>query len=636
MSHVDNLDAENKDSAPNGEEGAAPAEQATPSPAETPVSEPVAPTDEPAATADEPAATADEPAATADEPAAAADEPAAAADEPAATADEPAATADEPKADEAKAKGDAKGKSDKPAEGKGGRGRPSERDAMYQAFTTELESIDEIGTKLQKTIEFMEASLSQKGSPNFKNFWEARRVCLELFKENVNPVLRALLWEKYTELSTEARRLKQILDEQSAFAVEQIEIAVAGLESDIAGIADQVEKLPAVDFKVKCSAIQKNLSKYSALQKELNLLNAFATRVNALRKELIKTEMRIRFKNKFFQRLSAAGDKVFPHRKELVKAVGELYHADVKRFAELCGKKEEVAKQVHHYREEIKSLQAIAKTLTLNTKAFSQTRQMLSKCWDIVKELDKDRRKEWGAQREESRKNAEELKTEIAAFSEEYAKGEMSTKQGLNKIDEISTKMRNTQLGRDEVKMLRDTLGAAKKPVLEQSRAEEDERKAKRREEEAKAAARKQELREQLEALIVDATDAEALEAKCEEFKSELGKLSNARAERMDLDRLFKAAKDKAIELREEALLSLSDDAKERLVSLKKVLHQRNDRRQEIRSSLEALRKAAGGSGLDFEQAMANQEAIGEERVRLEKATAGIEEIEREIKQLGN
>ena len=68
-------------------------------------------------------------------------------------------------------------------------------------------------------------SAPQPQSPHFKDFWEARRLCLPLFKENMNPKSRSLLWAEYIEISAEARKLKEILDEQSPFAVEQIELA---------------------------------------------------------------------------------------------------------------------------------------------------------------------------------------------------------------------------------------------------------------------------------------------------------------------------------------------------------------------------------------------------------------------------
>ena len=202
----------------------------------------------------------------------------------------------------------------------------------FDAFLAELESLPDAETKLRKAIDFMETALSQGGSPHFKSFWEGRNLCVELFKQNINPISRSLLWAKYSDLSKEARRLKEILEEQSAFAAEQIEIAVSALEKEIDASKETLATLPALDFDVKPQTLDKHLKFYSETQQELNFLNAYASRINALRKELIKTEMRIKQKNKFFQRLSLAGDKVFPRRKELIKEVSHHFSELVDRF----------------------------------------------------------------------------------------------------------------------------------------------------------------------------------------------------------------------------------------------------------------------------------------------------------------
>ena len=100
--------------------------------------------------------------------------------------------------------------------------------------------------KISQALEFMEKALSQPGSPHFKEFWEARKQCLDLFKENIPPSPRAFLWSKYCELSKEARRLKEILDEQTAFAVEQIDIAIKALEEEIQNEHEAISKAPQI------------------------------------------------------------------------------------------------------------------------------------------------------------------------------------------------------------------------------------------------------------------------------------------------------------------------------------------------------------------------------------------------------
>src|SRR3990167_6563154 len=100
--------------------------------------------------------------------------------------------------------------------------------------------------KIRKAIEFMRSRLSLSASPGFRDFWEVRKVCLPLFKENIFPRSRAELWQQYIDLSEEARRLKEILDEQSAFAYEQIDLAVQALVQDLSSYQAIIDQMPEI------------------------------------------------------------------------------------------------------------------------------------------------------------------------------------------------------------------------------------------------------------------------------------------------------------------------------------------------------------------------------------------------------
>src|SRR5262245_23016287 len=65
--------------------------------------------------------------------------------------------------------------------------------------------------KLQKVIELMEASLAQSGIPNFKLFWDARKICLDFFKDPTLANIKTIYWPKCHELTKEALRLKTVL-----------------------------------------------------------------------------------------------------------------------------------------------------------------------------------------------------------------------------------------------------------------------------------------------------------------------------------------------------------------------------------------------------------------------------------------
>lgn len=507
----------------------------------------------------------------------------------------------------------------------------------FDKFLSELNQFDQLDAKLQFTVDFMESSLSQTGTPHFKSFWEARSLCLQLFKENVTPSLRATLWTKYNELSKEARRLKEILDEQSAFAVEQIEIAIKALEDDITTFDEQLQKMAPVDFSVTSKVMTKRLPHYQKLQNELNLLNTQASRINALRKELIRTEMRVRQKNKFFQRLSQAGDKVFPRRKDLIKEVSQSFIADVDAFI-----KDFFSDAATHHdslfalREEIKALQNMAKVLTLNTHSFTHTRMRLSDCWDKIKNEEKERKKERAQQKAVYKLNVEEALQKLQAFNQAFQANQLSVSEATKQLDEITSYMRGLELGRDEQRFLREELNNARKPILEKQHAAENQRHQQENERERQRRDSIQEIKQRIDGLLKnnESLDADALTAEREAILEKMSSMSMSKAEKLEIERQLKPLRDIISEKKESSLLALSEDDRQSLQQLKEILKQRKERRQEIKNQIETFRKASGSSGLDFEQAMNYNTQMAVEKERLEKISAGIKEIEQKIAEL--
>ena len=278
---------------------------------------------------------------------------------------------------------------------------------QFLAFQKVFEEQINSESKLELAINFMEECLTHGSTPQFRNFWEARRYCLPLFKETIAPAVRSKLWSKYSDLSKEAKRLKEIFDEQSAFAVEQIDIAIKALLVELEHADEQIKKANLSETFNIPPSLSHSKQLYYELQVQLNILKTQAARINALRKELLKTEMRIRQKNKFFQMLSSAGDKVFPKRKELIKQISGQFIEDIGRFIQTHFGKDAAIESLYIVREEIKALQSLARVLTLNTLAFSQTRAQLSECWDKIKLEEKERKKERAHQRVAFKQNGE-------------------------------------------------------------------------------------------------------------------------------------------------------------------------------------------------------------------------------------
>lgn len=506
----------------------------------------------------------------------------------------------------------------------------------YDTFLSELNLLSDAESKLQKAIDFMETSLSHGGSPHFKSFWDARTLSLELFKQSISSPTRSVLWNKYTELSKEARRLKEVLEEQSAFAVEQIEIAILALENDIESNVNFLSKGITLEFPIECKSLEKKIPYYQNIQSELNLLNAQATRINALRKELIKTEMRIRQKNKFFQRLSTAGDKVFPRRKELIKDVSQHFIEDVDAFIYENFSKSSLHDSLFFLREEIKAMQGMAKILTLNTHSFTHTRLRLSECWDKIKGFEKDRKKARAQQKTLFKQNQDAAQQKISELNEAFSSKQLSVADALKKAEEITAFMRQIELGRDELKILRDQLTSARQPILEQQKLEEQERQNQEQEREKQRKQRFTELWSESENLLnqVDGLDAEKLSAARDAILEKIAISSLSKLEKQELERFIKPLKDVISDKKERALLDLSEDDRQKLGHLKTLLKEKKERRNEIKNQLEIYRKAKGGSGLDFEQAMNYNNQIALEKERLEKLNQSIKELEEMIEQV--
>lgn len=503
-----------------------------------------------------------------------------------------------------------------------------------KALIEELKLLADPEKKLEHAIVFMQQALSQSGVPHFKEFWEVRRICLDLFKENISPSVRMSLWTRYSELCRQARKLKEIFDEQSAFAVEQIEIAVSAIENEVNYLPDLLEKMPEVDFGIECRSLGDHTNRYKELQRELNLLNTYATKTNSLRKELIKTEMRIRSKNRFFERLSKLGDAVFPRRKELIQEVSKLFQQDVDHFIEKTFTDELKTQELFDAREEIKALQATAKVLTLNTECFSETRKRLSECWDSIKNVVKERKKEVSEQRAQYKKAKDEFSSELEALKTRVEAKEIADKEAEKLLDDISNRMRKTPLGKIEIRELRDVVRVVRDQIYQKMHAEETEKKkeAKKRELEAKEFF--DSCRQTLQTLLSELKQGsvEECEARYQEALIQVAKAQCTRAQKQELETVIRKIKDGITDLKDQALLS--DDERMELSSLEELLSERRERKQEIRQEIESLRRLRGSSGLDISQAMQYNELMESQKERLEKIEAGIREIEDKIDRL--
>jgi hypothetical protein len=512
-----------------------------------------------------------------------------------------------------------------------------EQSAYLDGLMRDLAALPDAENKLQRVIAFMEEALSQTGRPHFKSFWQARGLCIQFFKDDsISPTIRTNLWAKYTELSKTARRLKEFFDEQSAFAVEQIEIAINALETEVTQLEQQQGEIPQHEIAIESKTLEGHYPFYIKIQGEIDLLNTKAARINALRKELINTGMPSRKKNKFFQRLSLLGDKVFPRRKELIQKLSEHFIKDIDAFIKTYFSGSDLHGPLFFLREEIKSLQGIAKSLTLNTQAFTHTRMCLSECWDKIKQLDKERKKTRIQQKNIFKENEDAVKAKIEECRLALAENKLSPNDGLKKIDEVVNFMRTVQLGRMELKSLRDELDALRQPLFDQMKAADQRRHDQESERQNQKERSNQELKTAIESLLNNASGMtiDLLNSERDQLIQRIQTPQFSRTEKLEFERILKPLRDIILEKKSQALQNLSDNDRQALVQLKDLLNERKELRQEVKEQLEALRRAVGSSGLDFEKALEYNAQLSAQKERLEKINHGIQEVEQRISEL--
>lgn len=504
--------------------------------------------------------------------------------------------------------------------------------SAFAEFEKALNALATPEEKIVHGLSYMRETISQEGSPRFREFWESRRIVLPLFKENVNAAIRSKLWNEHVELTVEARRLKEILEEQSAFAVEQIDLAIGAVEKDLVNLEAVLKQSTPIQFPGLPQSIGSREEFYQGLQQELSIFNALASRLNGLRKEIMKTDMRIRFKTKLFKRLSELGDQVFPKRKKLIEQVSTEFEKDVEAFVVNHFKGEEVVGAPYYaLREEIKSFQWMAKALTLSSSVFSRTRLRMSECWDLIKGLEREYKK---VQMEKKMASSDALQAIQAKVTELKEKGPSLTLRDLDReIDVVYGEMRNVYLDRDDIRYLRDSLANIRAPHIAAQ-----EKKAQELEEAEKEKIRlKRErialMKEKVQELVQKGAqlDLDTLLLQWKALEAEISSLEFSKMEKQQLERQLRPVKDVIADKKEHSLLNLSDDDRKTLENFRTVLQQKKERRQEIKEIVDGYRKTLGTSGLDFEKAFHLQELLDQEKERLDKANLAIEEIEQKI-----
>lgn len=440
------------------------------------------------------------------------------------------------------------------------------------SFEIELATLKEPEEKIAFSLQFMQRCLSREGPPSFKEFWEARKLCLTFFKQTLNPKSRSLLWEKYIGLTSEAYHLKELMDQESSFAREQIEGAIKALEDNIQNITTLLNQAESLDIPEECYPILSNRNQYQLSYQEFYLLHTFAERAHALRKEILKTEMRFRFKNKLLDALTNIGDHLFPRRKLLMENLCDAFLVDIEKYAKGAFDRELQSGSIFTLKDTIKALQYVAGQLYFNSEPFAKTKKLLGECWEKIQVKERERRAHLAKKKEISRQN-----------DEESAKRNQEEKEQKRIDDEIESQRRALFL------------------------------------------AYKLELQNLIEASL----DLELLQKKYDQLDEEKSALILNEQELVEISSLLREIKQKIFDQKQQLLFSLEDP--EILDKLDDLLGERKKMRQELKKELESLRKASFGSGMDFERAIYFKDLLENGKQLLDKIETSIVEIEEKI-----
>lgn len=499
---------------------------------------------------------------------------------------------------------------------------PEKKKDPFLLFKEEFDQKQRAEEKMECALTFMQELLSQKGPLRLKSFWDTQYLCSALFREKIPSDKKNAFWMRYSQLKEEASRLKEIMDAEALFSVEQIELAIEALEADYSHFREMVEKFPLLTFPKKSPFLESKLGDYKELQRELQFLKTLTLRLEALRTETLTIGMKISIKNRLLKRLSLLGDLVFPKRKELLKNVSDQFMQDVERFAKeyfSFEKKEEgsLAKELPFYllREEVKGLQALGKELMLTAGAFNKMRKTLSRCWDYLKEKEEEKKRELDVKNEGSKKQKEEIFVKITQFAHDCEKEEGLSKEKVDThYQTILQVMNEASLTRPDAKQLRDKLEGIRYKAL-------DKIAEKIAAEEKAEIGRVENLKKELTSLLekIADTDLDLLLEKEGMLRKEIEELPLNSIDYLVIARNYSILQGalldkKAEEAGKEEWEGLCENKQELLVAIKE--------------EIEGYRREMSGSGLDFNKAILYRELFNQAKSHLEREQKALDRIE--------
>lgn len=497
-------------------------------------------------------------------------------------------------------------------------------------FREALNALESPIQRVRLCIVVMRQSLSKPNYPAFVLFWEAKKSALESFKEISTPTVRSALWEEYIELTKEARRLSDLLQEQNAFSLEQIELAVQTLEKDLEEEASRISSMDRITFPKEASTLLDRETTYNNNQLQLNFIHAMASKIQTIRKELISVPTSMKHKGRVLQRLSSLGDQIFPRRKKMIQEMSTLFYEDVQRFiskyfeTKATGSKEK-SPPLYLLKEEIKAFQKMAKVFSISSECFFSTRKLLGKCFDTIKQREKERRLGYQEKKQKTQQVFESIYQEIQNFGKWISTETFSKKTYSDKLNDLVENIERVPFVHEQLKILRGEL-EKQKQLAEDKYLQKDSpsilQNGLKREE---IAAFLSEYEATLEK-VSDISIQELVDLREDVIKKSLTMRFNLEEE-MQYQLLLIELQIATIVKQEEACWQI-EDVCEKVQKLTDHLHVTFACKEEVKLQLESLRKLNSSSGLNFQQALLCRDCIQKTRDYIEKINDSIEKLE--------
>lgn len=478
----------------------------------------------------------------------------------------------------------------------------AENTQNIQFLQEELEKQSKADEKVRLCLDFMKKALSQSQDANFKVFWEAKAKCLEVFKEDLSLYIRERLWNEYLEINNQEKSLRAHLEKEASFAIEQIILAIDALQDETENIPSLVAKTE--DVNIPQLDIQSDL--FESCQKELNVLNILAEKTQSLKKEIISTQIRYRDKNQFLKKLSVVADKIYPRKKTLIHEISEAFESDVALFSKSLTAPNIKAMRLFDIKDKIKKYQGLAKVLSLNTATFTKTKADLSGLWDKIKKMDDVRRKVSSEKKELYKKNFDQVQSNIDAIIKKNCEENVEEKTLLKEIEGLLSSMKQMELAKRDIKILRDKIEGLQDEILGKDTKE-------------KEIFEKQELQKALD------LKNEALELVRSKLKDKdlLDKVNILEEKRKSL-----SLSQKEDLLIEDLLKTASSIIPKAEGDIHADLQIFTDFKAELKGRIEHIRKLLGGSAQDFEKAFIYQELLEKEKNLFKDLEKSIEKME--------